>query len=138
MALEDAVVLSTLLKGYSLTDTSELGRILERYTQLRQMRVQHVKKKARNNRDIYALYDGEEQKTRDGILAAEMKRIENGEVDQAGKGDPNFAKDSPNFLADVPFRNLLFGYDAEREANASYKPSDAAVHRSDELALDVI
>jgi hypothetical protein len=122
MALEDAVVLSTLLKGLHSTDTAELGLVLERYTQLRQPRVQSVKQKARSNRDIYALYDGAEQTTRDSILAAEMQRIKNGEVDESGKGDPNFAKDSPNFLADVPFRNMLFGYDAEQEAGASSEP----------------
>jgi hypothetical protein len=127
MALEDAVVLSTLLKDYHPAENSELGPVLEQYTELRQERVQYVKEKARSNRDIYALPDGKDQITRDNILAAESERIKNGEVDEAGNGDANFAKDSPNFLADVQFRNLLFGYDAEQEASARHKLPQAVV-----------
>lgn len=117
MALEDAVVLSTLLKGHHESDSAVLDHLLQRYTQLRLPRVQAIKAKAKNNRNLYALHDGVEQVARDKIMATEAERIINGDVDEAGRGDAEFAKGSPNFLADVPFRNMLFGYDAEKVAS---------------------
>lgn len=116
MALEDAVVLSTLLKGHQAPDSVALDRLLQRYTQLRKPRAQIIKAKAKSNRNVYALHDGAEQVARDKVMAREGERIRDGEVDDAGRGDVEFAKGSPNFLADVSFRDMLFGYDAEKEA----------------------
>ncbi|KAF2706180.1 FAD/NAD(P)-binding domain-containing protein [Pleomassaria siparia CBS 279.74] len=117
MALEDAVVLSTLFKHHP--NTTDLDVILQLYLRIRQPRVQSLKAKARRMRDAYAHHDGSQQQLRDQSLAADMERIRSGLIDEAsridGKLDLENARDSANLLADVGFRERLFGYDGEAE-----------------------
>lgn len=134
MALEDAVVLSTLLAHLSDLPPSVkdprtlLPHLLNTYCTLRTPRVRFVKSKTRAMRDLYTYADGPEQQARDSKLRAEMVAVEMGEVDEAGrwttkgkelKGD--FAKDSANFLVDVALRDMLFGYDAVKEAEKGWE-----------------
>jgi hypothetical protein len=123
MALEDAAVLSTMLNNSSKplisNSEAEFKDLLQRFVRIRQPRVAFLKAKARKMRDVYALHDGEDQRARDQAMEDEMILLKNKVMDEGGKEAIAFADGSPNFLADVKFRDVLFGYDAVKEGCAA-------------------
>lgn len=122
MALEDAVVLSTLVNHVS-NDSSQnaqerinLPSALDLFFDARVSRTRFLREKARSMRNIFAIPPGPDQKLRDQLLRSDMDAIGRAGVEKNGysaiEKRQGFAKDSPNFLTDVSFRDMLFGYDA--------------------------
>lgn len=114
MAIEDAVVLSTLLGTLPIEQPGLLERALGEFQRIRYDRVNFLQRKAVTLYEQYALSDGKAQQERDQCLKSEnmlMEAFHAGELKE-GLGN-DFAHNSVNFLTDVSFRNWVFGYDAE-------------------------
>jgi len=114
MAIEDAVILSALVGN--LTDHSgTLQAAINEFYTLRRGRIDFLQEKAVILYQDYAYPKGPEQEARDRRLKDEMLMLEAFEAAATNKKlSDTFAKNSTNFLADVEFRNIIFGYDAEK------------------------
>jgi salicylate hydroxylase len=133
MALEDAVVLTTLIDAAAAAtvSTSKSTRdatirdALDIFYDIRSKRTRIVRDKAQSNRDVFAMPPGPEQIRRDQQLRDEAEQMRREPAIQMPEG---FAKDSANVMSDVSFRNMLYGYKADEEGrNVAAKLLDTRI-----------
>jgi 2-polyprenyl-6-methoxyphenol hydroxylase-like FAD-dependent oxidoreductase len=113
MALEDAVLLSTLLSRLPTSseefDQTILSSLLDEFCKLRYPRVEALKAKSRENGDAYALPTSKGERRTDG------SKMETAEISV----DVLQAMVSSHFLVNASIRDVLFGYDAETAASGT-------------------
>jgi hypothetical protein len=117
MAIEDAVVLSTLTGKPQRNLAAAWNNVLEMFYQVRHQRIEFLQSKALKLYQISTYPNGPLQQERDRQLQEEMRLMEALDMTDSANGrqdlGPYFARDSPNFLSDVWFRDEVFAYDAK-------------------------
>ncbi|RPB05306.1 FAD/NAD(P)-binding domain-containing protein [Choiromyces venosus 120613-1] len=101
IAVEDGGVLGALLG--KLEDRSQLPAVLKMYEGLRKNRTTSIVLGSTDQRDVFHMEDGEEQKRRDEVMLRDAVR-------------PGF----PNKWRDPVFREFMFAYDGAREVDFAW------------------
>lgn len=108
MTIEDAAVLGNLLSRISRR--SQLRPLLQTYQDLRLPRTAAIQRSSRLNQHIFHLPDGLEQRERDEGMRKAMALELSGALNNETVGNQNQ-------WADKKKNDVLFGYDADAEAD---------------------
>ncbi|KIM69526.1 hypothetical protein SCLCIDRAFT_12991 [Scleroderma citrinum Foug A] len=128
MAIEDGAVLGNLFSR--LSSRAQIAPLLHAYESLRYARATNTQASSRLNQVIFHLPDGLEQEQRDKQMSTAMedaRREQDGRTANDTHTVPN--KGNPNQWADKEKSAMLFGYDADEEAEKWWRENRGRMER---------